>query len=210
MLNGGVSQFVPTCPVLSPLVLFCPFLGPGAGTNRDKRGQTGTKRHMSGQIGKSPHLASTPLLAILLNRNHWRWMFAPLNRNVSLFKRCRKSQSFAGCGGNSQSQSQRLRDCGALITLRAQRLKKFKILKFSSEIVIFKRATHQTPIFCGEFRRSGLKFSSAIEHFQARLKISSETENFQSLGPRVQSQEKIMNYLNLWALRVEICASPDN
>ena len=37
------------------------------------------------------------------------------------------------------------------LTLRAQRLQKFKILKFSSEIQNFKRATHQTPIFCGEF-----------------------------------------------------------
>ena len=36
-------------------------------------------------------------------------------------------------------------------TLRAQRLKKFKILKFSSEIENFKRAVHQTSIYCGEF-----------------------------------------------------------
>ena len=44
-------------------------------------------------------------------------------------------------------------DCGfgSRETLRAQRLKKFKILKFSSEIENFKRATHPTPIFCGEF-----------------------------------------------------------
>ena len=61
MLNGGVSQFVPKCPVLSPFVLFCPSLGPGTGTNRDKRGQTGTKQDISGQIGKRPHLASTPI-----------------------------------------------------------------------------------------------------------------------------------------------------
>ena len=32
-----MSRFVPVCPLLS-------FLGPGTGTNRDKRGQTGTKR----------------------------------------------------------------------------------------------------------------------------------------------------------------------
>ena len=32
-------------------------------------------------------------------------------------------------------------------TLRAQILKNFKILKFSSELEIFKRATHQTPVF---------------------------------------------------------------
>ena len=31
--------------------------------------------------------------------------------------------------------------------LRAQRLKKFKILKFSSEIENFKRTAHQIPIF---------------------------------------------------------------
>ena len=37
------------------------------------------------------------------------------------------------------------------LTLRAQILKIFKILKFSSEIEIFKRATHQPSIFCGEF-----------------------------------------------------------
>ena len=48
-------------------------------------------------------------------------------------------------------------------TLRAQILKNFKILKFSSELEIFKRATHQTPIFSGEFWRSGLKISSEIE-----------------------------------------------
>ena len=37
-------------------------------------------------------------------------------------------------------------------SLRAQRLKKFKILKFSSEIENLKRAARQTPIFfCGEF-----------------------------------------------------------
>ena len=35
--------------------------------------------------------------------------------------------------------------------LRAQRLKKFKILTFSSEIEIFKRAAHQTPNLYGEF-----------------------------------------------------------
>ena len=59
-------------------------------------------------------------------------------------------------------------------------------LKFSSEIENFKRATHQTPIFCGEFWRSRLKMSSEIEFFErARLKISSEIEFF-----------------NLWPLRV--------
>ena len=51
-------------------------------------------------------------------------------------------------------------------TLRAQILKKIKILKFSSELEIFKRATHEDPIFCGEFGRSGLKISSEIENFK--------------------------------------------
>ena len=49
---------------------------------------------------------------------------------------------------------------------RAQRLNNFKILKFSSEIENFKRAAHQTPIFCGEFWRSRLKISSEIENFK--------------------------------------------
>ena len=46
MLNGGVSQFVPKCPVLSLFVLFCPSWGPERGqigTKEDKRGQNGTK-----------------------------------------------------------------------------------------------------------------------------------------------------------------------
>ena len=65
---------------------------------------------------------------------------------------------------------------------RAQRLKKIKILKFSSEIEKFKRSTHQTPVFCGKFWRSRLKFSIEIEifkrdwQFQARL-------NFSIFGP---------------------------
>ena len=56
-------------------------------------------------------------------------------------------------------------------TLGAQRLKKFKILKFSSEIENFKRATHQTPIFVGN--SEGRDWN-----FQSRLKFSSEIENF--------------------------------
>ena len=42
----------------------------------------------------------------------------------------------------------------------------FLILKFSRELGIFKRATHHTPIFCGEFWRSGLRISSEIEIFK--------------------------------------------
>ena len=70
-------------------------------------------------------------------------------------------------------------------SLRAQRLKNFKILKISSEIENFKRAAHQTPIFCGEFWRSGLKFSSEIEIFKRDWKVQSR-----------------LNFFNLWALRV--------
>ena len=54
MLNGGVSQFVPKCPVLSPFVLFCPEMSPFRAprrTKEDKRGQDGTfqasKRHIN-------------------------------------------------------------------------------------------------------------------------------------------------------------------
>ena len=59
---------------------------------------------------------------------------------------------------------------------RNQRLKKFKILKFSSEIETFKRATHQNPIFCGKFWKSSLK---------------SEIENF----------KRDSDFFSLWALR---------
>ena len=48
------------------------------------------------------------------NRNRSRLKFPPLNRNVSLFKRCQNSQRFRACGGNAQSQSQESRDFGAL------------------------------------------------------------------------------------------------
>ena len=70
------------------------------------------------------------------------------------------------------------------ISLRAQRLKKIKILKFSSENENFKRAAHQTPIFCGVFWRSGLKFSSEIEIFKRDWKFQSR-----------------LSFFNLWALR---------
>ena len=53
-----MSRFVPVCPPLS-------LLGPGTGTNWDKRGQTRTQRDISGQLGKRPHLGSTPHLALL-------------------------------------------------------------------------------------------------------------------------------------------------
>ena len=59
-------------------------------------------------------------------------------------------------------------DLGSL-SLRAQRLEKFKIpssLKFSSAIENFKRAAAKPLLFCGEFRRSRLKFWSEIENFK--------------------------------------------
>ena len=45
MLNGGVSQFVPKCPVLASFVPICPLSRPQKGqkrTNGDKTGQIGT------------------------------------------------------------------------------------------------------------------------------------------------------------------------
>ena len=52
-------------------------------------------------------------------------------------------------------------------------------LKFSSEIEIFKRATRQTPIFCGEFWRSGIEnFKLKDWNFQSRLIISIEIDFF--------------------------------
>ena len=60
-------------------------------------------------------------------------------------------------------------------------------LKFSSEIENIKQATHQTPFFCGQFWRSGLKISSEIEIFNRDWKF--------------QSRRAILNFFNLWALR---------
>ena len=57
-------------------------------------------------------------------------------------------------------------------------------LKFSIEIEIFKRATHQNPCFCGEFWRSGIENFKRDWKFQSRLKISIEIDFFQSLGPQ--------------------------
>ena len=48
------------------------------------------------------------------------------------------------CQGLAQNLDGRNR---AIVTLRAQILKKIKILKFSKELEIFKRATQQTPFF---------------------------------------------------------------
>ena len=55
-------------------------------------------------------------------------------------------------------------------------------MKISSENVIFERATHRGPTFCGEIETSRLKFRARLK-FRSRLKISSEMEFFRSLGP---------------------------
>ena len=60
-------------------------------------------------------------------------------------------------------------------------------LKFSIEIEIFKRATHQTPIFVGNSEGPRLKISSEIEIFNRDC-------NFQSR----------LIFSNLWALRVMV------
>ena len=66
ILNGGVSPFVPKCPVVPVCPLLSRFvLVPGP--KKDKRGQTGTKRDISGQMGKRLHLGSTPFLALPKN-----------------------------------------------------------------------------------------------------------------------------------------------
>ena len=70
---------------------------------------------------------------------------------------------------------------------------RLKRMTFSSEIENFKRATHQTPIFVGEFSRSRLKISSEnlkfssgkLENFKRKLEIfkrSSEIGFFQDSG----------------------------
>ena len=79
------------------------------------------------------------------------------------------------------------------LSLRAQRLKKFKILNFSSEIENFKRATHQTPIYCGKFWKSGIENFNRDWKFQARLKISSK-----------------IDFFNLWALRAFSVPEPQS
>ena len=63
-------------------------------------------------------------------------------------------------------------------------------MTFSSEIENFKRATHQTPIFVGNSRgqdwkfQARLKFSSEIENFSLEIfKRSSEIVFFQDSGP---------------------------
>ena len=70
-------------------------------------------------------------------------------------------------------------------TPKGPNLENFKILKFSSELEIFKRATRQTPIFCGEFWRSGLKISSEIEIFKRDWKF-----------------QAILIFFKIWALRI--------
>ena len=64
MLNGGVSQFVPKCPVLSPFVLFCPDLSPF----RPQDGQKRTNEDKTGHLGtnwETPPFSIYPHLALL-------------------------------------------------------------------------------------------------------------------------------------------------
>ena len=55
-------------------------------------------------------------------------------------------------------------------------------LKFSMEIEIFKRATHQTPIFVGNSEGPGLKFPSEIQIFNRDWKFQSRLI-FSIFGP---------------------------
>ena len=54
ILNGGVSQFVPTCPVLSPFVLFCPDLSPLGAPRRTKEDKWGKTGHFGTNWEKPP------------------------------------------------------------------------------------------------------------------------------------------------------------
>ena len=75
------------------------------------------------------------------------------------------------------------------ISLRGPKIEKIQDrppgLKFPIEIEIFKRATHQTPIFVGNSEGPGLKLSSGIEIFNRDCKFQSR-----------------LIFFNLWALRV--------
>ena len=68
MLNGGVSQFVPKCFVLSPFVLFCPDLSPF----RPQEGQKRTNGDKTGHFGtnwETPPFSIYPHLAPLKIRS---------------------------------------------------------------------------------------------------------------------------------------------
>ena len=97
------------------------------------------------------------------NRNRWRWTFAPLNRNVSLFKSAPEIAA-------SSSLQWKFATTIANIP-KGPKIEKLQDLppgfKMSSENDNFKRATHQ-----------GLHFEGQDWTFQARLKFSSVTENF--------------------------------
>ena len=64
------------------------------------------------------------------------------------------------------------RGTSALLALRAQSLKKFKILKFSSEIEVFQASHPPNPYFFVE------NSEGQDRKFRARLKFSGETETF--------------------------------
>ena len=70
-LNGGVSQSVPKCPVLSPFVLFCPLLSPFRAprrTEEDKRGQNGT---FQDKLGNAPMWHLPPFSSPQFVPNKW-------------------------------------------------------------------------------------------------------------------------------------------
>ena len=90
------------------------------------------------------------------------------------------------------------------------------ILKFSSEIDNFKRATHQTPIFVGEFSRSGLKFQarlSEIENFKRKLEnifqaFKRDCFFFQDSGPLGRISRITSPSLH-WGPQIPPTMSPD-
>ena len=63
-------------------------------------------------------------------------------------------------------------------------------LKFSIEIEIFKRATHQTPFFAGNSEGPGLKMSSEIEIFNRDWKFQSRLIFFSIFGPLGKSAKE--------------------
>ena len=64
-LGGGVSPFVPKCPVLSPFVLFCPLLSPFRAPRRTKE-DNGDKTGHFRTHGETPPFSIYPHLALLV------------------------------------------------------------------------------------------------------------------------------------------------
>ena len=95
-------------------------------------------------------------------------------------------------------------------------------MTFSSEIEKFQRATHQTPIFVGNSQgqdwkfQARLKFSSEIENFKRKLELfkrSSEIYFFQDSGPRglrtpeTSQHSELHEYVRDKSLHRGFCAS---